>query len=131
MRGWTVSYARIGGLKHDLPEDFVERWKSVEPRLYEVLGALDQLMTKNRVFMDRMEGTGVISKDDAINYGFTGPCLRSTGASYDVRKDHPYFAYDRVDFDVPVGTRGDNYDRYLVRFPRSAAVDSDHPSVPA
>jgi NADH-quinone oxidoreductase subunit D len=112
----TVSYARIGGLKDDLPDDFEERWNAVEPRLQDVLRKLDQLMTKNRVFMDRMQGTGVITKEDAINYGFTGPVLRSTGADYDVRKDHPYFAYGDVDFDVPVGTTGDNYDRYLVRF---------------
>lgn len=111
----TISYARIGGLKHDLTDDFAERWAAIEPRLYEVLGRLDRLMTKNRVFMDRMQGTGVISQEDALSYGFTGPCLRSTGVDYDVRKDHPYFAYDRVDFEVPVGSTGDNFDRYLVR----------------
>lgn len=111
----TVSYARIGGLKDDLTEDFAERWAAVEPELLRVLGQLDQLMTKNRVFMDRMQGTGIISQADAINYGFTGPVLRSAGVAYDVRKDFPYFAYDRVDFDVPVGSVGDNYDRYLVR----------------
>ena len=111
----TVSYGRIGGLKHDLPEDFIERWAAVEPRLWDVISKLDRLMTKNRVFMDRMQGTGVISGEDAINYGFTGPCLRSAGVAYDVRKDHPYFAYDRVDFEVPVGSHGDNFDRYLVR----------------
>ncbi len=112
----TVSYARIGGVKDDLTADFAERWAAIEPRLYEVLKMVDQLATKNRVFMDRMQGTGVISAEDAISYGYTGPCLRSAGVDYDVRKDHPYFAYDRVDFEVPLGTRGDNYDRYLVRF---------------
>jgi NADH-quinone oxidoreductase subunit D len=111
----TISYARIGGLKYDLTDDFAERWASIEPRLYETLKIVDQLATKNRVFMDRMEGTGVISSEDAISYGFTGPCLRSTGVAYDLRKDAPYFAYGDVDFEVPVGTRGDNYDRYLVR----------------
>lgn len=115
----TVSYARIGGLKHDLTDDFAERWAAVEANLYETLGVLDRLMTKNRVFMDRMQGTGVISQEDAISYGYTGPCLRSTGVGYDVRKDAPYFAYDRVDFDVPVGTTGDNFDRYLVRLQES------------
>ncbi|TVR03245.1 MAG: NADH-quinone oxidoreductase subunit D [Deltaproteobacteria bacterium] len=111
----TVTYARVGGLKDDLTEDFPERWAAVEPRLHSTIDRLDRMMTKNRVFMDRMQGTGVISPEDAINYGFTGPVLRSTGVAYDVRKDHPYFAYDRVDFDVPVGTTGDNFDRYLVR----------------
>ena len=111
----TVSYARIGGLKADLTSEFEERWNAVEPRIYEILGRLDRLMTKNRVFLDRMQGTGCISAEDAIDYGFTGPCLRSAGVAYDVRKDHPYFAYDRVDFEVPVGSAGDNYDRYMVR----------------
>lgn len=111
----TVSYARIGGLKNDLPDEFPERWAAIRPKIMETLSVLDRLMTKNRVFMDRMQGTGRISAEDAINYGFTGPCLRSTGVPVDVRKDAPYFAYDRVDFDVIVGTTGDNFDRYLVR----------------
>jgi NADH-quinone oxidoreductase subunit D len=111
----TVTYARVGGLKHDLTDDFTERWAGIKPHLESTLDVLDRLMTRNRVFMDRMQGTGAISQEDALSYGFTGPCLRSTGCSYDIRKDHPYFAYDRVDFEVPVGTRGDNYDRYLVR----------------
>ncbi len=111
----TVSYARVGGLKHDLTDDFAARWAAIEPRLHEVVRMVDQMATKNRIFMDRMQGTGVISQADAISAAFTGPVLRSTGVAYDVRKDHPYFAYDRVDFEVPVGTRGDNYDRYLVR----------------
>lgn len=111
----TVSYARVGGVKHDLTADFAERWAAIEPRMFDVLRMVDQMATKNRIFMDRMQGTGVISQADAISFGFTGPVLRSTGVAYDIRKDHPYFAYDRVDFEVPVGTRGDNYDRYLVR----------------
>ena len=112
----TVSYARIGGLKFDLPDEFEARWNGIEPRLLDTLDRVNRLMTRNRVFMDRMEGTGVISREDAVSLGFTGPCLRATGIDLDIRKDHPYFAYDRVDFDVPVGTRGDNYDRYLVRY---------------
>lgn len=112
----TVSYARVGGLKFDLPDTFEARWNAIEPRLLDTLSRLDRMMTKNRVFMDRMQGTGVITADEALNLGFTGPCLRATGVAMDLRKDHPYFAYDRVDFDVPVGTRGDNFDRYLVRY---------------
>jgi NADH-quinone oxidoreductase subunit D len=75
----------------------------------------DQLLTTSRIFRDRMEGVGAMSKADALQDGWTGPCLRSTGVDYDIRKDHPYLVYDRMTFDVPVGTRGDNYDRYLVR----------------
>ena len=73
------------------------------------------LLTRNRIFTDRMEGTGVISAEDAISYGITGPFLRATGTEYDVRKDCPYAVYDQLPFDVPVGTRGDNMDRYLLR----------------
>ena len=111
----TVSFARIGGLKEDLPANFAERWEATEPRLWDVIKKLDQLSTKNRIFMDRMMNTGAIGADEAVSLGFTGPVLRSTGVAYDIRKDSPYFAYDRVDFEVPVGTNGDNYDRYLVR----------------
>ena len=111
----TVSFARIGGLKEDLPDNFAERWEATEPRLWDVIKKLDQLSTKNRIFMDRIMNTGVIGADEAVSLGFTGPVLRSTGVAYDIRKDSPYFAYDRVDFEVPVGTNGDNFDRYLVR----------------
>ena len=111
----TVSFARIGGLKEDLPANFAERWEATEPRLWDVIRKLDQLSTKNRIFMDRMMNTGVIGGDEAVSLGFTGPVLRSTGVAYDIRKDSPYFAYGQVDFEVPVGTNGDNYDRYLVR----------------
>lgn len=111
----TVSYGRIGGLKDDLTDDFAEGWQYTRRRLQEIRDQIDQLMTRNRIFMDRFGGTGVITPDMAVSYGFTGPVLRSTGVDYDVRKDHPYFKYGDVDFDVPVGKNGDNYDRYLVR----------------
>ena len=72
-------------------------------------------MDRNRIFIDRTRNVGVISTADAINWGFTGPILRSTGAPRDLRKDTPYLAYAELDFDVPVGINGDNYDRYYVR----------------
>ena len=111
----TVSYGRVGGVKGDLPNDFLEHCKFAFAETRKVLVESDNLLTRNRIFVDRMSGTGVISKEDAIAYGITGPFLRSTGADYDVRKDCPYAVYDRMKFDVPVGTRGDNYDRYLCR----------------
>lgn len=111
----TVSYGRIGGVKDDLTPDFAERWKATRERLLEVHATTDKMLTRNRIFLDRMEGTGVLTPEAAVSYGFTGVTLRSTGVAYDVRKDHPYFCYDRVDFDVPVGKHGDNFDRYLVR----------------
>jgi NADH-quinone oxidoreductase subunit D len=111
----TVSYGRVGGLKDDLPAEFAPMWKKTRERILEIHKDIHSLLTRNRIFLDRMQGTGAISPEDAISHGFVGPCLRSTGVDYDVRKDHPYFAYGDVDFDVPVGTTGDNYDRYLVR----------------
>ncbi len=111
----TVSYCRVGGVKADLPEGFAEPCHKAFAETRKVIAESDALLTRNRIFVDRMSGTGVISSEDAISYGITGPFLRSTGAEYDVRKDCPYAVYDRLPFDVPVGTRGDNMDRYLVR----------------
>jgi NADH-quinone oxidoreductase subunit D len=111
----TVSYCRVGGVKGDLPDDFAEPCRKAFQETRKVLAEVDGLLTRNRIFADRMNGTGVISAEDAISYGITGPFLRATGADYDVRKDCPYAVYDRLPFDVPVGTRGDNMDRYLVR----------------
>jgi NADH-quinone oxidoreductase subunit D len=111
----TVSYCRVGGVKADLPEGFAERCREAMVETRKVLAESDGLLTRNRIFVDRMSGTGVISAEEAVSYGITGPFLRSTGADYDVRKDCPYAVYDRIPFDVPVGTRGDNMDRYLVR----------------
>src|SRR5712671_1939317 len=111
----TVSYCRVGGVKADLPEGFADRCQKAVGETRKVLAESDALLTRNRIFVDRMSGTGRISAEDAISYGITGPFLRSTGVDFDVRKDCPYGVYDRLDFDVPVGTRGDNYDRFLVR----------------
>jgi NADH-quinone oxidoreductase subunit D len=111
----TVSYGRIGGVANDITETFATRWKAVRTRLMEVHATTHKLLSRNRIFLDRMQGTGVLTPEAAVSYGYTGVCLRSTGVPYDIRKDHPYFAYDRVDFDVPVGEHGDNFDRYLCR----------------
>jgi NADH-quinone oxidoreductase subunit D len=111
----TVSYCRVGGVKADLPADFEARCRKAFAETRTVLAESDALLTRNRIFADRMNGTGVISAEDAISYGITGPFLRSTGADYDVRKDCPYAVYDCIPFDVPVGSRGDNMDRFLVR----------------
>jgi NADH-quinone oxidoreductase subunit D len=111
----TVSYCRVGGVKGDLPEGFAEPCRKALQETRRVLAEADALLTRNRIFVDRMSGTGKISAEESISYGITGPFLRATGVDYDVRKDCPYAVYDRLQFDVPVGTRGDNYDRYLVR----------------
>jgi NADH-quinone oxidoreductase subunit D len=74
------------------------------------------LLSRNRVFIDRMSGIGMMPQKDAISYGLTGPLLRACGIEYDVRKANPYLFYDRVDFEIPLGEKGDNYDRFNVRF---------------
>jgi len=111
----TISYTRVGGVKADLPEHFKEDVAGAFKKTREVLQECDQLLTRNRIFVDRMKQVGVISKEDAISYGITGPFLRSTGVDYDVRKAQPYLVYDRINFDIPVAENGDNLDRYLVR----------------
>ena len=111
----TTSYTRVGGVKADMPADFPEGVLAAFKLIRENIADSDRLLTRNRIFMDRVEGTGVMSRQDAISWGITGPFLRSTGVPYDVRRAHPYLIYDRLDFEVPVGSRGDNFDRYLVR----------------
>jgi len=111
----TNNYVRIGGVKADLPPDFREKTVACFARTRKLIDDVDKLLTHNRIFIDRMRGTGVISAEEAVDWGWTGPCLRSTGVPLDLRKDKPYMVYDRVDFDVPIGEQGDNFDRYLVR----------------
>ncbi len=111
----TPAYVRIGGLAGDLPDGFNDRVLNILPKIEKVISDIDELLTNNPIFIERMRNTGVISSEDAIEIGFTGPCLRSTGVKHDLRKVQPYLVYDRLDFDIPVGTMGDNYDRYIVR----------------
>jgi NADH-quinone oxidoreductase subunit D len=111
----TISYARVGGVTGDLPEHFAAKTEKVLDKAFALLDDFQAMVKKNRIFIDRMDGIGVVPRQDAIEWGFTGPCGRASGIAYDVRRAHPYFAYDELDFDVPVGEKGDNYDRYLVR----------------
>lgn len=111
----TISYVRPGGVKGDLPPEFEPHIQRALKETRKVLKECHGLLTRNRIFVDRLKDIGVISKEDALAYGITGPFLRSTGIDYDVRKNCPYSVYERFDFDIPVGTTGDNYDRYLCR----------------
>ncbi len=111
----TVTYARIGGVKHDLPHDFPEQVARVFQIVRKMLSDCDRLISRNRIFIDRLSDIGVITKETAISYGLTGPILRSTGVNYDVRKAQPYLIYDQLDFEVPLGSKGDNYDRFVCR----------------
>jgi NADH-quinone oxidoreductase subunit D len=111
----TTSYGRVGGLNRDLPEGWIARTIKSLDKIKELLVEVEGLLMRNRIFVDRMKGTGVITAEDAVDFGFTGPCLRACGVDYDIRKVKPYWVYDRLDFDVPVGEHGDNYDRYIMR----------------
>ena len=111
----TTTFGRVGGLNRDLPDGWSERVLKCLDKIHQLLGEVDGLLTNNRIFVDRMRGTGLITTQDALDFGFTGPCLRANGVAYDVRKAQPYWVYDRMEFDVPVGQNGDNYDRYLMR----------------
>jgi len=111
----TVTYVRIGGLKHDLPFNFSEKVGQAFDKIRKILGDCDRLLSRNRIFIDRMSNVGAISKETALAYGLTGPLLRATGVEYDVRKAQPYLVYDQLEFEVPLGTKGDNYDRFVVR----------------
>jgi NADH-quinone oxidoreductase subunit D len=111
----THSFGRVGGMAQPPSENFKAMVKGVLPPILSILKEAELLLLTNRIFMDRLQGVGVISSADAIALGWTGPCLRSTGIAYDIRKAHPYLVYDRLAFDVPVGQEGDNWDRFMVR----------------
>ncbi len=111
----THSFGRVGGMAQPPSANFKAMVSAVLPRILSILRESEALLLQNRIFMDRLQGVGKISAADAIALGWTGPCLRSTGVAYDVRKAHPYLVYDRLAFDVPVGQEGDNWDRFMVR----------------
>jgi NADH-quinone oxidoreductase subunit D len=102
-------------VKADLPPGFDAAVRKAFAETRTVLKEVDGLLTANRIFMDRMKGVGTISKEDAISWALTGPLLRACGVPFDVRRATPYWVYDRLEFEIPLGTAGDNYDRYLVR----------------
>jgi NADH-quinone oxidoreductase subunit D len=111
----TISYGRVGGVSGDLPEGFKDKALTIFKKVREVLIEVDKLLSRNRIFVDRMKSIGVISKEEAIAYGFTGPVARSSGIDLDLRRDQPYLVYDQLEFEVPLGEAGDNLDRYYVR----------------
>ena len=109
------NYFRIGGLKDDVPDDFVKQVKEVLDLVKQDTEESDKLLSFNEIFLARLKNIAVMSAEDAVDYGLTGPCLRASGVDYDVRKASPYSVYDRFDFDVPVGLDGDCWDRYYLR----------------
>ena len=112
---FTTSYTRIGGLSRDLPPGWAEALAKFCDEVEVNFAESETLLTRNRIFVDRTRNVGIISRADAIDYGLTGPNLRGSGVDYDVRKASPYLVYGELDFEVPVGSVGDSYDRYLVR----------------
>ena len=112
---FTTSYTRVGGQIRDLPPGFVEGLTKFLDEVEPVIDEVDKLLSKNAIFIGRTQDVGIISKKDAIGYGLTGPNLRGSGVEFDLRKAHPYLGYEKYEFDIPIGERGDCYDRYLVR----------------
>ena len=111
----TVSACRIGGMLNDVPENFKALVEHVLKMTPPLLADVDKLLSANTIFQDRTMGVGAVTAAQAIEYGWTGPCLRACGVPYDVRKAYPYYHYDEFDWEIPVGTAGDCYDRYQVR----------------
>ncbi|MCL5096370.1 MAG: NADH dehydrogenase (quinone) subunit D [Candidatus Omnitrophica bacterium] len=112
---FTTSYTRIGGLSRDLPPDWTGQLRHFLHSFATPIRELDLFLTRNRIFVDRTKGIGVLPKEVAVDYGVTGANLRGSGVEFDLRKAHPYLVYSDLVFDVPVGSVGDCYDRYLVR----------------
>lgn len=112
---FTTSYTRVGGQIRDLPDGFVAALRKFLDEVEPVVDEVDKLLSKNAIFIGRTQDVGYISKEDAIAYGITGPNLRASGVEFDMRKAHPYLGYEKYEFDIPIGAKGDSYDRYLVR----------------
>jgi len=111
----TTSATRVGGMAADIPDGWTAALDGFIKTFPQTIEQVDRMLTKNGIWVGRTVGLGVMSADEATNYGLSGPMLRASGVAYDVRKDFPYLGYETYDFDVPVGTHGDVYDRYLVR----------------
>ncbi len=111
----THSYVRVGGVSRDLPDGWMDKLLAKLVEIEAVLVECETMLNNNKIFRDRMAGVGAFSKADAIRAGLTGPIGRACGIDYDVRKDFPYSIYPELEFDVPLGTTGDCFDRYLVR----------------
>ena len=111
----TNSFARVGGMRRDIPESWLGNVNKFANQFLPALDEIDNLITRNRIFIDRTEGIGIITAAQAMQWGLTGPNLRGSGVATDLRKDCPYLGYENYDFDIAIGIHGDAYDRWLVR----------------
>jgi NADH:ubiquinone oxidoreductase subunit D len=111
----TVSYPRIGGVRNDVSQHFLDSLYQFTEEFPARMDEYETLIDTNRIWLKRTKDIGVISAEEAINWGLTGATLRGSGVDYDIRKRFPYDAYDKVDFIVPIGEKGDIYDRYRCR----------------
>jgi len=112
---FTTSYTRVGGLSRDLPKNWLNELSQFLDEVEVNFDETDTLLTRNPIFLERTQDVGVISREEAIDFGLSGPNLRGSGVEHDVRRANPYMIYDRFDFEIPVGTKGDAYDRYVIR----------------
>ncbi len=112
---FTTSYTRVGGQTRDMNETFITGLKKFLDEVLPVVDEMDKLLSRNAIFLGRTQDIGIISKEDAIAWGMSGPNLRGSGVDFDIRKANPYLGYENFEFDIPIGTKGDCYDRYLVR----------------
>ena len=111
----TYSYIRFGGVSRDLPDEFVPAARALMDEMPRNIDEYERMITTNEIFLARTKNVAVLPPDMALDYSITGPMLRASGVNYDLRKVQPYSVYDRFDFNIPTGTVGDVYDRYMVR----------------
>lgn len=112
---FTTSYTRVGGVANDIPDGFLDELKAFIDQFPKEIASIEKMLSRNRIWIDRTKDIGVISKEDAIAYALTGPNLRGSGIEWDLRQSRPYLGYENYDFEIPVGSVGDCYDRYLCR----------------
>jgi NADH-quinone oxidoreductase subunit D len=112
---FTTSYTRVGGVARDLPPGWVGQCRKFLEEVVVNIDESEELLTRNKIFVDRTRDIGFITREVAIDYGLTGPNLRGSGVEFDLRKAHPYLVYDQLEFEIPTGSVGDCYDRYMVR----------------
>ena len=110
-----AAYYRIGGVHQDIPEQTLNDIANWSKEFHKIINDIEGLLDENRIFKQRTVDIGIVSKKEALDWGFTGPMLRGSGVAWDLRKHEPYAIYDKVDFDIPIGKNGDCYDRYLIR----------------